>query len=59
MATRSELLELGDELRAAKRTASKLPDVGAVGGVLSSALGHAHDVGKDMLDRVGMLTGVE
>jgi len=59
VATRSELLELGDELRAAKRTASKTPDVGAVGCVLSSAIGHAHDVGKDVLDRVGVLTGVE
>jgi len=59
VATRAELLELGDELREAKRTASKTPDLGAVGGVLSSALGHAHDVGKDVLDRVGVLTGVE
>jgi len=59
VATRAELLDLGDELRAAKRTASKSPDLGAVGGVLSSALGHAHDVGKDVLDRVGVLTGVE
>jgi hemerythrin superfamily protein len=59
VATRAELLDLGDELRAAKRTASKTPDLGAIGGVLSSAIGHAHDVGKDVLDRVGVLTGVE
>jgi hemerythrin superfamily protein len=59
VATRAELLDLGDELRDAKRTASKTPDLGAVGGVLSSALGHAHDVGKDVLDRVGVLSGVE
>jgi hemerythrin superfamily protein len=59
VATREELLDLGDELRAAKRTAPKTPDLGAVGGVLSNALGHAHDVGKDVLDRVGVLTGVE
>jgi hemerythrin superfamily protein len=59
VATREELLDLGDELRAAKRTASTTPDLGAVGGVLSNALGHAHDVGKDVLDRVGVLTGVE
>ena len=59
VATRAELLDLGDELRAAKRTASKAPDLGAVGGVLSSAIGHAHDVGKDVLDRVGVLSGVE
>jgi len=59
VATREELLELGDELRAAKRTASRTPDVGAVGGALSSAIGHAHDVGKGVLDKVGVLTGVE
>jgi len=59
VATRAELLELGDELRAAKRTASRTPDVGAVGGALSSAIGHAHDVGKGVLDKVGVLTGVE
>jgi len=59
VATRAELLDLGDELRAAKRTASKSPDPGAIGGALSSAIGHAHDVGKDVLDRVGVLTGVE
>jgi len=59
VATRAELLDLGDELRAAKRTASKTPDVGAVGGALSSVIGHAHDVGKGVLDKVGVLTGVE
>jgi hemerythrin superfamily protein len=59
VATRAELLDLGDDLRAAKRTASKTPDLGAVGGVISSALGHAHDAGKDVLDKVGVLTGVE
>jgi len=59
VATRAELLDLGDELRAAKRTAPKTVDMGAVGGVLSNAIGHAHDVGKDVLDKVGVLTGVE
>jgi len=59
VATRAELLDLGDELRAAKRTASKTLDLGAVGGVLSNAFGHAHDVGKDVLDKVGALTGAE
>ena len=57
VATRGELLEIGDELRAAKRRAPKTPDLGAIGGVLSSALGHAHDVGKEVVDRVGALTG--
>jgi len=59
VATRAELLDLGDELRAAKRTASKAPDLGAVGGVISDALGHAHDAGKDILDKVGALTSVD
>jgi len=59
VATRAELLDLGDELRTAKRTASKTPDAGVIGGAVSNALGHAHDVGKDVLDRVGVLTGVE
>jgi len=63
VATRSELLELGDEIRAAKPHAPTVPDldgpVGAVVATVGSAVGHARDVGKDVVDRVSSLAGIE
>lgn len=63
--TRAELLELGEELEAAKRTAPTEPDVGLTAGngagagdLVSSAIGHARDVGRDVVERVSDLTGV-
>ncbi len=63
--TRAELLELGEELAAAKRTAPTEPEVdltagngAGAGDLVSSAIGHARDVGRDVVDRVSDLTGV-
>jgi hemerythrin superfamily protein len=58
VATRRELLDLGDQLRAAK---ARAPGVSALGGlgVLGAAMEHARDVGKEVVDRIGALTGVE
>jgi len=57
-AGRTELLELGDRLRAAKRAAPPVPDLGPIGAV-GAAVEHARDVGKGVVDRIGVLTGIE
>ena len=57
-ASRAELLELGDRLRSAKRAAPPVPDLGPVGAV-GAAVEHARDVGKGVVDRIGVLTGIE
>lgn len=63
VASRNELLELGDEIRAAKPGAPTVPDldgpVGAVVAGVGSAVGHARDVGKGVVDRVSSLAGLE
>jgi hemerythrin superfamily protein len=62
VATRSELLELGERIRAAKKDAPTHPDLdGAVGvaSTVGSAVDHARTVGKDVVDRVGALAGLE
>lgn len=63
--TRSELIELGEELEAAKRTAPTEPEIdltagngAGAGDLVSSAIGHARDVGRDVVDRVSDITGV-
>ncbi|MGZ4714467.1 MAG: hemerythrin domain-containing protein [Acidimicrobiia bacterium] len=58
--TRQELRELGAELEAAKRSAPTVPgDLDGEGllAPIGTALGHAHDVGRDVLERVGSLAG--
>lgn len=60
--TRAELLELGQELQTARRSAPTTPGfegfLPAMGGGVGAALDHARDVGRDALNRVGALTGV-
>jgi hemerythrin superfamily protein len=58
VATRDELLELGDALLAAKRTAPTVPDVDGAQGHAATAVGHAYDVGKGVVERIGSLAGV-
>ena len=58
--TRAELLELGDALRAAKKRAPTRPHPRAgdtppgnvITAPIASALDHARDVGKDVVDRI-------
>lgn len=59
VATRDELLELGDALRAAKRTAPTAaePNDGA-SGLAASAVGAAYNVGKGVVGRIGSVAGV-
>jgi hemerythrin superfamily protein len=57
VATRAELLDLGERLEAAKRSAPPVPDVGA--GLFTAAVEHARDVGKDVVGRIGALAGSE
>ena len=58
VATRAELLELGDALLAAKRTAPTVPDPDGAPGHTATAVGHAYDVGKGVVERIGSLAGV-
>jgi hemerythrin-like domain-containing protein len=61
VATRSELLELGDSLVAARRRAptrphprgADTPPLNVVAAPVTSALDHARDVGKDVVERIG------
>lgn len=59
VATRDELLELGEALRAAKRTAPKAPesDDGA-SGFAASAVSTAYNAGKSVVERIGSIAGV-
>jgi hemerythrin superfamily protein len=57
--TRSELLDLGDQLRAAKRQAPTPPDGEGVVSKVSGSIERARDVGHDVADRVGQLVGIE
>jgi hemerythrin superfamily protein len=59
VATRDELFELGDALQTAKRTAPTVPDPDdGAHGIAASAVGHAYDVGKGVVERIGSLAGV-
>jgi len=58
VATRSELLDLGDRPRTAKTRAPSVPVRGTLGSV-GAAVEHARHVGKDVVDRIGALAGVE
>jgi hemerythrin superfamily protein len=59
VATRDELLELGHALLAAKRTAPTVPDPDdGAHGLAASTVGHAYDVGKGVVERIGSLAGV-
>lgn len=61
VATRSELLELGDALRAAKRRAPTRPHprgpdeppANLVATPIVAALDHAREAGKDVVGRIG------
>ena len=61
VATRAELLDLGDALREAKRRAptrphprgADTPPVNVLAAPITSALDHARDVGKDVVARIG------
>lgn len=61
VATRAELLELGDALRAAKQKAptrphprgADTPPFNVMAAPITSALDHARDVGKDVIERIG------
>jgi hemerythrin superfamily protein len=57
-ANRTQLLDLGDRLRTAKRGAPTVPDLGPTA-MVGAAVEHARNVGKDVVDRIGALTGVE
>ena len=61
--TPTELRQLGEQLEAAKRTAPTEPELdltagNGAGDLVSSAIGHARDVGRDVVDRVSDITGV-
>jgi hypothetical protein len=59
VATRDELLELGDALLAAKRSAPTAPDPDdGAQGLAASAVGHAYDLGKGVVERIGAIAGV-
>jgi hemerythrin superfamily protein len=58
VATRDELLGLGDALLAAKRTAPTVPDPDSTVAHAATAVGHAYDVGKGVVERIGSLAGV-
>ena len=59
VATRDELLDLGDALLAAKRTAPTVPDLDdGPSGLAVSAVGHAYDLGKGVVERIGSIAGV-
>ena len=61
VATRTELLELGDALRAAKKRAptrphprgADTPPANVMTAPIASALDHARDVGRDVVERIG------
>jgi hemerythrin superfamily protein len=62
VATRTELLELGDAIRAAKPHAPTHPELDGPLGVavsVGSAVEHARDVGRDVVDRVESLAGLD
>jgi hypothetical protein len=58
VATRNELLELGDALLAAKRTAPTVPELDGAHGHAATAVGRAFDVGKGVVERISSLAGV-
>jgi hemerythrin superfamily protein len=58
VATRDELLELGDALLAAKRTAPTVPEGDSPVAHAATAVVHAYDVGKGVVERIGSLAGV-
>jgi hemerythrin-like domain-containing protein len=61
VATRAELLDLGDALRAAKQKAptrphprgADTPPTNVMTAPIASALDHARDVGRDVVERIG------
>ena len=61
--TRSELLDLGRQLEAAKKTAAGSPELeaslSAIGSGVGSAIGRAVDVGRGVVNKVGALTGLD
>ena len=62
VATRTELLELGDAIRAAKPEAPTHAELDGPIGVaasVGSAVQHAHDVGRDAVQRVEALAGLD
>ena len=63
VATRAELLDFGRQLEAAKKTAPTSPDleayVPAIGSTVGAALDHARDVGREVVSKVGSLTGLD
>jgi hypothetical protein len=58
VATRAELLELGEALTAAKRNAPKTPDVDGTIARVAASVGHARTVGHEVVDRVESLVGM-
>jgi hypothetical protein len=63
VATRAELLDLGRQLEAAKKTAATSPDlegfIPAIGSGVGAAIDHARDVGRGVVSKVGALTGLD
>jgi hemerythrin superfamily protein len=63
VATRAELLEFGRQLEAAKRTAPTNPGLTgalpAVGSSVGTAIDHARDIGRDVVNKVGALTALD
>ena len=53
-----ELLELGDALRAAKRTAPPAPDSDGAASLTASVVSTAYNVGKGVAERIGSIAGV-